>query len=283
VAVYLHDKNIVADIDLQTYLCGVLRGEMQPTYEPEALKAQAVAAYTYLVYQKLYNYDLKKSAHHGADICTDPSHCKAYLSEKAARSRWGDLWYDKYDSKINTAVKDTLHQVIIYDDEVINAVFFSISSGKTESAENVWGYPIPYLVEVDSAYDISADGFETEVIVPIDEFRTTLIEDFGCEFDDSNLNIENINRSGAGGIITLTIGKKTLSGTEFRMAFGLRSSNIVMEFEEGSVIFKVKGYGHGVGMSQYGANQLAKQGYSYEEILKHYYTGTALSNVSVFS
>ncbi len=283
VSVYLHDKGIVENIELQTYLCGVLRGEMQPTYEPEALKAQSVAAYTYLVYQKLYNYDLKKDAHCGADICTDPAHCKAYLAEENARSRWGNAWYDKYDLKIKAAVADTLHEAIFYGDNVINAVFFSISSGKTESAENVWGYAIPYLVEVDSVYDTSADGFKSEVVVSVAEFKDILSKEFGCKFGESTLNIENINRSGAGGIITVTVGKKTLTGTEFRMAFGLRSSNIAIELENGNVIFKVKGYGHGVGMSQYGANQLAKQGYNYEEILKHYYTGITLSEIEVFS
>ncbi len=283
VSVYLHDKGIVENIELQTYLCGVLRGEMQPTYETEALKAQAVAAYTYLVYQKLYNYDLKKDVHCGADICTDPSHCKAYLSEEVARSRWGDVWYDKFDLKIKTAVADTLHEAIVYEDKVINAVFFSVSSGKTESAENVWGYAIPYLVEVDSIYDTSAEGFESELVISVAEFKDTLSREFGCEFGESTLNIENINRSGAGGIITVTVGKKTISGTEFRMAFGLRSSNIVIEVENGSVVFKVKGYGHGVGMSQYGANQLAKQGYAYDEILRHYYSGTSLTQIEVFS
>lgn len=283
VSVYLHDKGIVENIELQPFLCGVLRGEMQPTYETEALKAQAVAAYTYLVYQKLYNYDLKKDAHFGADICTDPSHCKAYLSEETARSRWGDAWYDKYDLKIKAAVADTLHEAIVYEDKVINAVFFSVSSGKTESAENVWGYAIPYLVEVDSIYDTSAEGFESEVVVSVAEFKDTLSRKFGCAFGESTLNIENINRSGAGGIITVTVGKKTISGTEFRTAFGLRSSNVVIEVENGNVVFKVKGYGHGVGMSQYGANQLAKQGYTYDEILRHYYLGTSLTQIEVFS
>ncbi len=276
VSVYLSDTGNVVDLDLQEYLCGVLRGEMPPTYEVEALKAQAVAAYTYLVYQKENNYSHKKEAHSGAVICTDPSHCKAYLSEEDARDRWGDLWYEKYDHKIKSAVAETLYQAVVYDGEVINAVFFSISSGITEDAESVWGYEIPYLVSVNSDFDSEASGYTSSLSVSIDQYKKILADFFGCDFSSGDPTPSNINRSSAGGIITVTVGGKTLTGTQFRMAFGLRSSNIIIDFGDTEVLFTVKGYGHGVGMSQYGANQLAKQGYTYDEILKYYYFGTEI-------
>jgi len=282
VSVYCSDTGKVKNIELSKYLCGVLRGEMPPTYNVEALKAQAVAAYTYLVYQKENNFELKKEAHNGAVICTDPSHCKAYLSEEDARKSWGDAWYDKYDDKIESAVLETLYEVITYEEEVINAVFFSISSGMTEDAESVWGYRIPYLVSVNSDFDSAASGFTSSVTVSIDEYKDKLTSSYGCDFSEGTLHPSNINRSAAGGIITVTVGGKTLTGTQFRMLFGLRSSNIVLEFSENDVRFNVKGYGHGVGMSQYGANQLAEMGYTYDQILKYYYFGTELGIMDAF-
>ena len=175
-----------------------------------------------------------------------------------------------------------MHQVIVYDGEIINAVFFSISSGKTEAAESVWGYEIPYLVSVDSDFDSGASGYMSTVSVSVNEYKSKLADSFGCSFENS-IYPTNINRSSAGGIISITVGGKTLTGTQFRMLFGLRSSNIVIENDGDNVVFTVKGYGHGVGMSQYGANQLAKQGYTYDMILKYYYSGTELVSEKMFS
>jgi stage II sporulation protein D len=210
VSVYIAKSDEVVFIELREYLCGVLRGEMQPTYHIEALKAQSVAAYTYLVYQAINNYDVKKDAHQGAVICTDPSHCKAYLSESDARHSWGDEWYDKYDDKIKAVVESTLHEVVVYQEEVINAVFFSISSGMTEDAESVWGYPIPYLVSVSSEFDTGANGYASEKRVSISDFKETLENNYDCDFSSNDTLITNINRSGAGGIISVTGGGSCL-------------------------------------------------------------------------
>jgi stage II sporulation protein D len=153
----------------------------------------------------------------------------------------------------------------------------------TEDAESVWGYPIPYLVSVSSEFDTGANGYASEKRVSISDFKETLEDNYDCDFSSNDTLITNINRSGAGGIISVTLGGKTISGTAFRTLFGLRSSNVVINVNDTEVTFSVKGYGHGVGMSQYGANQLAKQGYTYDEILKHYYSGTELSKICVFN
>ena len=282
VQVYNYQEDKLEQLDLVTYLCGVLNGEMQPNYEPEALKAQAVAAYTYLLYQYQYNYETKKEAHNGAWICTNPAHCKAYLSEAEARASWGDEWYDKFKNRVLAAVKDTLYQTVTFEGKPINAVFHSVSSGKTESALSVWNNDIPYLQEVDSTYDASAPDFHSEKKVTSAEFQSTL-KNFNPDINfDGNEWITDVKRSDAGGVMTLNIGGQTLKGSDFRTLFELRSTNFDIAVNGDTVTITVKGYGHGVGMSQYGANCLAKQGKNYQEILQHYYVGTAIQTINIF-
>lgn len=283
IPVYLHEEDRVENIEIVEYLCGVLNGEMQPNYEPEALKAQAVAAYTYLLYQYTDNYETKRQAHKDAWICTDPSHCKAYLSEEDARTAWGDEWYEKYEDRVRSAVTDTLYQTMVCQSMPINAVFHSLSSGKTEAAKDVWEYDIPYLQEVDSSFDATAKDFLSEKEVSLEEFKNTLKaykEDI--VFPESGDLISEIKRSEAGGVISLKVGDCEIKGTKIRTLFGLRSANFTVEFSGDRVLFQVKGYGHGVGMSQYGANCLAKEGKTYQEILRHYYTGIEFTEINIF-
>lgn len=282
IPVYLHEEDRVENIEIVTYLCGVLRGEMQPNYEPEALKAQAVAAYTYMLYQYEYNYETKKDVHKGAWVCTDYTHCKAYLSEETARTRWGNEWYDKFKDRVQSAVEDTLYQTLIYDGNPINSVFHSISSGKTEAAVSVWNYDIPYLQSVDSSFDESSNGFYSEKEFTMADFKSTLSAyDSKIDFNTDPL-ITDIQRSESGGVLTLKIGGIEIKGTQIRSLFDLRSSNFTIEISGDKIIIDVKGYGHGVGMSQYGANEMAKQGKTYDEILKHYYVGTELQSRNIF-
>lgn len=283
IPVYLHEEDRVEKIDIVTYLCGVLNGEMQPNYEPEALKAQAVAAYTYLLYQYTDNYEAKREAHKDAWICTDPSHCKAYLSENDARASWGDAWFDKYKDRVRNAVTETLYQTMVCQSMPINAVFHSLSSGKTEAAKDVWEYDIPYLQEVDSSFDETAEDFLSEKSVSLEEFKNTLKNyDGTIVFPDSGDPAVEISRSDSGGVLTMKIGGIEIKGTKVRTLFGLRSANFTVEFSNGQVLFHVKGYGHGVGMSQYGANCLAKEGKTYQEILQHYYTGIEFTEMNIF-
>lgn len=283
VPVYLHEEARVENIPLVDYLCGVLDGEMQPNYEPEALKAQAVAAYSYLVYQYTDNYETKKDAHKGGWICTDPSHCKAYLSESDARKAWGNEWFDKYADRVRSSVVETLYQTMVYQSAPINAVFHSLSSGRTEAAKDVWEYDIPYLQEVDSSFDETAEDFQSEKVLSSEEFKTALKNyDSNMVFPENGDLVTDIVRSESGGVVRLKVGGVEMKGTQFRTLFGLRSANFSFEFSGDLVKISVKGYGHGVGMSQYGANCLAKEGKTYKEILQHYYTGIEFAEINIF-
>lgn len=264
VSVYIKSEDKVEEMAVDEYLSGVVAAEMPADFETEALKAQAAAARTYL---KSHEDEAAKGniaeEHKGAVICTDFNHCQA--------------WTEKASKKVKKAVADTKGQIITYNGKPITAVFHSTSSGKTENAADVWCGDVPYLVSVDSSWDSQSPKYESEKTVSTDEFKQTVADNVGGVNWDGGL-IGNIERSQAGGIKTITVGDKTIKGTELRKFFDLQSTNAEIEEKDGNVIFKVKGYGHGVGMSQYGADYLAKNGKSYEEIIKTYYTGAELSN-----
>ena len=282
VKVYMHKTDEVVEMELVEYLCGVLNGEVPSNYEPDALKAQAVAAFTYLVYHmeaEIASPGLVEK-HKGAWICTDSTHCKAFISEADARKSWGDLWYDKYKDNVKDAVTSTLYTVMTYDGKPINAVFHSISSGMTEDAFDVWGSQIPYLKAVMSNVDTTAEKYLTVENFTVDNFKSLLNKaNIKVELSDNHKNwITDIKRSASGGVTTLRIGDTEVKGMSLRMALGLRSTNFTITYNEKGLIFTVKGYGHGVGMSQYGANALAKEGKTYKEILEYYYSDIAFEN-----
>lgn len=264
VRVYFHESGKTENLDVQTYLIGVTAAEMPAEFEIEALKAQAVAARTYLAAHTA-------GAHDGADICTDSTHCQAWVSEEKFKSaRSDELW-----NKVSDAVKSTENEIITYKGKPISAVFFSTSSGVTENAEDVWGNAVPYLKSVKSRGDENSPSFKSELSVTEDEVKRIAEE-----------NIENVNwdgelfgdiaRTKSGGIKSLKIGGAAVKGTQLRAFYGLRSTNADVTFSEGKVTFTVTGYGHNVGMSQYGANYMASQGNSYKDILKHYYSGVKI-------
>lgn len=278
VSVYIKAEDRVLEMDTMQYLKEVVSAEMPADFHKEALKAQAVAARTYLVNRKnTYAESGAPKEHKGADICTDPSHCKAWISEETRRESWG-ADADKNWDKISEAVEETDGVIITYEEHPISAVFHSTSSGHTENAVDVWGGSVPYLVSVDSPGDISSPKYSSDAEYDIDEFKQI------CENNIEGLNwdeglFSDISRSAAGGIISLKIGGKVIRGTEFRRIFSLRSTNVEIYEENSKVKMLVKGYGHGVGMSQYGANYLAEGGADYVEILKSYYTGVEVKNV----
>lgn len=275
VPVYLSERDETVSMDLQSYLCGVLYGEMPPNYHEEALKAQTVAAFTYLLYRR----DFVQDAHPTAWVCDDPSHCKAYRSSSDVLEEWGTYWFEMYSPRIRNAVSSVLYTYMTYEGEPINAVFHSVSSGQTEQAADVWGTDLPYLQAVPSSFDETADRFETEQVLPAKTVSALLAgEDPSLDFADSPSEwITQTVRSASGGVIRQTICGKVFRGTDLRRIFGLRSTNYTVTEKDGMFTFSVKGYGHGVGMSQYGANQLAMRGYDYRAILQHYYTGVSFS------
>ena len=275
VSVYIKDEDKVTKMSKSQYLKEVVSAEMPADFEMEALKAQAVAARSYLESrQNAYQKSETPPEHKGADICTDSTHCKAWISETKRREIWGKD-ADKNWDKISKAVEETQGETITYNNEVISAVFHSTSSGKTENSKDVWGGDKPYLVSVDSPGDLESPKYASQNEFTLTDFKRIATENIeGVDFNKGL--VSDIKRSDAGGITEVTVGGVKIHGTKLRNIYGLRSTNCEITVSEEKVIFNVKGYGHGVGMSQYGANYMAKDGKDYKEILTTYYQGTEI-------
>lgn len=254
----------VEKLKVEDYLFGVVAAEMPALYNDEALKAQAVVAYTYY---------LNKKEQSGADydITDDFTKDQAFITRSDARSKWGDQ-ADEYENKIKSAVKSVLYKKITYDGRPILAVYHAISSGKTENVSDLWGGEYPYLVSVDSSWDSEAKNFETTVTLSFDEVARKLASKVTLT-DKENNCFTDPKKTENGSVKTILVGGTTLSGADVRTALELRSANFDVAFEGGNYTFTVRGYGHGIGMSQNGANYLAGQNKTYEEIINHYYTG----------
>lgn len=270
VSVYLADEDKVEDMEINEYLKCVVAAEMPVDFEKEALKAQAVAARTYLYshMEETQKGNVAES-HNGAAICTDSTHCQAYITEQKRKESWKDGVDEKW-TKISEAVEETTGEIMTYNGDIISAVFHSTSSGNTEAAVDVWGSDIPYLQSVASLGDEQSPKYHSELTVSEDEFKNIVDEKLD-NTDWSDGIVSDIKRSNAGGIVTLNVGGVNIKGTDFRNMFSLRSTNVEISQENGNIKMSAKGYGHGVGMSQYGANYLAEQGETYDEILKTYY------------
>ncbi|MCH5350146.1 MAG: stage II sporulation protein D [Oscillospiraceae bacterium] len=269
----------VLDIPMQDYVIGAILAEMPATYHPEALKAQAVAARTYAVRQREKQRISPDPELMGADISNDSTKYQAYFTTAQAKEFYGS-GYDTYFQKAADAVDATDKLVLYYDEEPIVAAFHAISGGMTESAEVIWGSPVDYLVPADSSADMDAPSYPDEKIFTAKEFRS-IIKKVYPEADLSAPADEwvTINETSPSGTVTeMTVGTVTLKGTEFRSLFSLRSANFTVSCNAGSRQFCIstKGYGHGVGMSQYGANAMAENGSDFEEILLHYYKGVEI-------
>jgi len=272
VSVYVKAQDQVVTMNTSQYLKEVVSAEMPAAFNDEALKAQAVAARTYLLNRmNVHKNGTEVPEHKGADICTDATHCKAWISEADRRASWGGE-ADGNWQKIANAVDATAGVIITYNNQPISAVFHSTSSGHTENAKDVWGGDVPYLVSVTSDGEDQSPRYKSESDLSLEEFKQ--IGNKEIQNVDWNKGvIGKIVRSDAGGIISIEVGGVQLKGTTFRTIYGLRSTNVDVIVENDRVKMNVTGFGHGVGMSQYGANYLAGQGKNYVEILKTYYTG----------
>lgn len=267
----------IMELEFEEYIKGVLAAEMPASFEIEALKAQAVAARTYAIKKmnQKGSEDLK-----GADISTDPSRGQAYLSKEELKKKWGENFYTYYD-KIARAVEETKDQIMTYEEEPIEAVFHSTSAGITQSAKDVWEVDVPYLKSVESTGDEEAPSFEYETVLSKQEVYRLLKDKYpDLVIQDLMQQIQIIERNSGGYIKKIQIGNKLLSGEEIRKLFNLRSSCFAIKEEGDNLIFTTKGYGHGAGMSQYGANSMAKQGKDYQEILTHYYQGVQIKEIN---
>jgi len=269
VRVMVNDEEKV--VALEDYLIGVVAAEMPYNFYEEALKAQAVAART---------YTLKKLGEHDNIIFSND--LQAYLTKEDMEDRWGTGSFAKYYNKIKKAVEDTRDEVVVYQGDLIEAVFHSTSSGKTQSAKEVWGEEIPYLVSVDSAEDVNSPKYLHNSNFSLQEF-TKKIQEYESDFEfysaDVTSEIQIINRTPEGYVAKIQIGNKILDGEVVRKYLDLASSNFTINVDGEQIEVLCKGYGHGVGMSQYGADNLAGKGHSYKEILEYYYTGAAVSKL----
>lgn len=256
--------NNIMSLDLENYIVGVVAAEMPASFNEEALKAQAIAARTYAVYKMEQNKN-------DYDVLTTTSD-QAYISTVDMQNKWQNS-FSKYYEKIKKAVQDTKDLVMYYDNDVIIAYYFAISNGYTLDA-SVFGTSKDYLKSAYCPWDKNVKSYEVTKEMTKEEFCQKL--DIDCQ----NIKINKIDRDETNHVVTIVINSKTFTGLTFRQLLNLRSTDFDLELTD-PIKITTRGYGHGVGMSQYGANEMAKQGYTYEEILKYYYQDINLAKVNV--
>lgn len=271
------DTNVVEEIKLDEYIKNVVSAEMPAKYELEALKAQAIVARTYTIYK------IEKSQKHKeADICDQSDCCQAWISKEDRLKKWDGDKRDEYWNKIETAVKETAGKIVTYHNQPINAFFHSNSGGKTQIPLYVWGGEgYPYLQVVETAGEENYSQYQSEAQFTKDELIHKIQEkhpNFEINFNDEDC-IKIIKRDESNRVSTVKMGNLELSGVETRTLLGLRSANFEVEILDENIKFSVIGYGHGVGMSQTGADAMAKQGSSCEDIIKHFYKDVEIKNL----
>ena len=263
-------------VTLGDYLWGVVAAEMPASFEPEALKAQVIAARTYTLYKLAH-----PSGNHAAQLCGDPGCCQAWMSREARREAWG-ADADELEQKLDAAVSETDGLAVCWEGEPIQAVFHAASAGMTRTADEVWGASLPYLQSVESPEGAEVPNYYSAVPIAAADFAAAIDTlGLGCDLSGGVENwIGETSYDAAGLPAAITIGGVSVPTTALRTLFGLRSACIALSAANDAVTAYVTGYGHGVGMSQYGANALAKEGYSAEEILMWYYTGAELVDMA---
>lgn len=260
------DTGDIEEIPLEKYVLGVVAGEMPATFNIEALKAQAVASRTYA---------LKKAENNKEYDVEDGTVNQVYIDDDKMKEKWQDNFDENYQ-KIKKAQEETKGEVLLYNNELIDAMFFSTSNGYTENSEDVFSSSLPYLVSVESNWDkTESPVFSSSKEITKKEFL------FNVGLSDSNtIDITNIEKTSTGRVKNITINNKVFKGTQIRNIFGLKSTSFTINVKNDMVTFEVNGYGHGVGMSQYGANGMAKEGYGYQEILKYYYQNSEIKKIN---
>ena len=266
----LNKEGQVEELTMADYLWGVVAAEMPASFRPEALKAQACAARTYTV-------DLQarpSEKHPQADVCADSTCCQAYTAPALARARWG-LNAGEYSGKLTAAIADTDGLGILCDGAPIQALFFSSAAGRTVDAVEVWGREVSYLKGVDSPEGEEVPNWRTQTTLTPDQVRQAVLP----AYPEADLSgppegwFTGRTENSAGGVASMSVGGVTLTGGQLRSLFSLRSASFTVTYGGDGFTFETVGYGHGVGMSQYGANALAAQGKDFKEILTWYYTG----------
>lgn len=261
----LQTDGTVVNMELEEYLVGVILGEMPLDFDMEALKAQAVVARTYTMRRNTF-----APKHTGGAVCVEPACCQSYCKPEAYLASGGT---DALLQKAVSAISATAGQVITYNGALIEATYYSCSGGRTEDAVAVWGTDIPYLQAVDSPGEENADHYRDTVILS----KVDFVKRLGINITNDTLNlIGPITYTDGGGVDTIIIAGVSFKGTQLRQKLGIRSTAFTITILSDSVYITTKGFGHRVGMSQYGAEAMAVSGNSYEAIIAHYYPGTEL-------
>lgn len=262
--------NIISMTELE-YVIGCVASEVPASYHEEALKAQAIAAYTNLIRLKQH----PDSSLNGADISDSPKTHQGYFTKEQRQEKWGKN-YEKYSQKLEKAVREVAGVVMVYEDEPIVAAYCAISPGRTEAAEIIWGSNIPYLQSIASSADKLSPEYSSTLVLSEEQFKQAMEKEDGIKLEgDAKSWISDVeySKNGTGVVTKIKVGTKTLTGAKLRALVSLKSPSFTVEYKNGSFTFEVSGYGHCVGMSQYGADYMARNGSNYKEILKHYYHG----------
>ena len=259
------------ELPLREYLIGAVAAEMPVSWPDEALKAQAVAAHSYALYRRDHSTE-----ENGAWFTADPARRQGCLTDAVLHSYWGTGYAANY-ARLSALVDAVQTQVLYYGDAPAGTSYFAISNGMTEASENVWGTALPYLVAVDSSTDLNADNYLYTVQFTAEQMQQALA---GLGLPPAPAAPANWFGEAAltpsGYVASLPVCGQSVTGPALRKALGLRSACFTVQYQEGSFLLTTKGYGHGVGLSQWGAKALAEQGQSAEEILAHYFPGTEL-------
>ena len=278
ISVYITLEDRIEEIDLEEYICSVVANIMPISFNDEALKSQAIISRTYAINKKIKHCNEAN----GADICNS-AHCQVYSSKNELINKWGDENGERYWNKVQSAVESTRGMVLTYDNEIIlYPLTFLVSSGKTEASDIIGIGKIPYLKPVDSLGEEDSPNYNTIKEITVGKLVyiiTSKYPNAKLTLDNINESIEILSRSDSGGVLEIKVGNKVISGNEFMLLLGLNSINFNYEINDNVVKFNCIGYGNNVGMSQYGANVMAKEGKKYDEILKHYYTGIKIQNL----
>ena len=273
--VFVNSTGETVTLDLEELTTRVLYAEMPASFNIEALKAQAVAIRSFILYSTAHPQD--DNPHPNADICTDYAHCVAYRTYEEAVEAYGVVTADDTYCVMVEAVAATKGEYITYDSEPINAVFHGASFGQTESCKNIWGADVPYLQSVETPE--SGDEFKEKKSLLPSELKS-LLEPLGVEFTYNPADwVGDITKNQSGRVDSLLVCGSSISGKQLRTLLSLRSTNFTVEFVNGYFTFSTVGYGHGVGLSQYGADLLADDGCSYRYILNHYYPNTTIASI----
>lgn len=274
--IWCEEENRTVSMDERTFILFTVAAEMPISYGEEALKAQAIASYTYYCYQREQERLSPTADLHGADFADVPSDFPENYNEKAWRERWGDR-FDEHFRTLNRAVDAVFGTTMHHDGALIMAAYHAISCGQTESAENVWNTDLPYLQSVPSTGDALSEDFTSVCTFTTAELAAALVDVPHIQLSgDAAGWLGETERTQAGTVKAQTIGQVKFTGRELRKLLGLRSAAFDITYKDGAFTFTVQGFGHGVGMSQYGAGYLARQGMRYDEILRYYYSGITL-------